>query len=125
MSLHSGHAGRFSFASGAYMVWLPGCSVAAPFDVDTLFVGGNEDGCASAGKRRFADGMTAADAKDPKLGQDWVRLDYDSTRRSAGNANRHRALHASADPASKNASGASRFDRRRAYRRSGVLPEIE
>src|SRR6478735_11661527 len=25
-----------------------------------------------------ADGMTAADAKDPKLGQDWVRLDYDA-----------------------------------------------
>jgi hypothetical protein len=26
-----------------------------------------------------ADGMTAADAKDPKLGQDWVRLDYDAS----------------------------------------------
>src|SRR3954464_10640003 len=24
------------------------------------------------------DGMAAADAKDPKLGQDWVRLDYDA-----------------------------------------------
>jgi hypothetical protein len=26
----------------------------------------------------LADGMTAADAKDPKLGKDWVRLDYDA-----------------------------------------------
>jgi hypothetical protein len=26
-----------------------------------------------------ADGMTAADAKDPKLGKDWVRLDYDAS----------------------------------------------
>jgi hypothetical protein len=48
------------------------------------------------------DGMTAADAKDPKLGQDWVRLDYDSAGQVRGMQTAI-VRYAPADPASKNA----------------------
>src|SRR4051812_9959897 len=78
MTLHSGRAAGIHIRCG--ITSLIALTALVSWSTSTRLLAETKADARGASRTGFvADGLVAANAEDPKLGQDWVRLDYDGT----------------------------------------------